>query len=666
MDNLIHPAVDAIPQPMPGDLKQHISLFSLIKIFFVTVFICFFNSTLIGCSEGEYGGVPLETGRNAFPIDHSYLGPSLLPLRVQSTSGDKDLYRFFVIAFGAAPGGIYIEQLREAYLSGMSIQELVNIFTTKKEFLSRYPAYLSNETFANQLVEDVVGDSASHSAKSEATRDIQDALKLPNWSRGDVIFRIFNNLANIAETDSKWGNTSRQLANRVAVAKFFSEQLQYRSQDVDVLRASVSWVSASALPVDLASAIASSIESKGGTSVLPSGMTSGEFKASALRVWLKEPDYLDQNRLENDWGFLASQQVCHGFISPDIIPATMGSMRWDVKALGPLYPNRNMARVASWLPNTQAPKPFESIDVDATAYGTGDKNLPPFVFAIRDLNEVLNSASHSETFLKVLRDILVDWARSDALSKGLDANFSWVIVGQEPVHYEVLPLTINLIHSFALTFDSMSAAERQQVGPWVQRIVATVLKGGWGSRQDNKAYFRTQIALTWGILTGQTHLVENAILNFKHAVNEMRPDGSFPSESARGGMANMYQISATESVISLATSLQEHFGVPAMQFHRNGRSVWSAATRSLDLWKNPLTGIKKYAKSCPWGSSGTIDQPVMSRLDSDLSFLKIVLKRSAPDDLRARVSALPFENISRFYDGDTREGIDIYHAVSGE
>jgi hypothetical protein len=253
------------------------------------------------------------------------------------------------------------------------------------------------------------------------------------------------------------------------------------------------------------------------------------------------------------------------------------------------------------------------------------------------------------------------------LSKGLDANFSWAKVGQEPVHFNVLPLTINLIHSFALTFESMSTTEREVVGSWLQRIVATVVKGSWGYRQDNKAYFRTQIALSWGILTGQKHLIENAIVLFKHAINEMRPDGSFPTESARGGSANMYQQSATESIVSLATSLQEHFGLPAMQFHRNGRSIWSAATRSVDIWKDRLVEIRKYGKLCPGGSSGSLEDPVSwERLDWDLSFLKIALKRSAPADLKVRIQALPFENLARFYDGDSREGIDLYHAVTSE
>jgi hypothetical protein len=267
-----------------------------------------------------------------------------------------------------------------------------------------------------------------------------------------------------------------------------------------------------------------------------------------------------------------------------------------------------------------------------------------------------------------LKNVLVDYARNNALSKGLDANFSWVKVGQEPVHYEVLPLTINLIHSFAITFDSMSTTEREVVGSWLQRIVATVLKGTWGFRQDNKVYFRTQIALSWGILTGQKHLIENAIVLFKHAINEMRPDGSFPTESARGGSANMYQGSATESVVSLATSLQEHFGLPAMHFHRNGRSIWSAASRTLDVWQDQLSGVRKYGKSCPGGSSGSLDEPDYrwGKLDDDLSFLKIAFKRSAPADLKARIQALAFFNFPRFYDGVSREGIDLYHAVKSE
>ncbi len=50
-----------------------------------------------------------------------------------------DLYRFFAVAFGAAPGVTYMGQLIEAAEWGLSIKEIVNIFTTKPQFTDTYP-----------------------------------------------------------------------------------------------------------------------------------------------------------------------------------------------------------------------------------------------------------------------------------------------------------------------------------------------------------------------------------------------------------------------------------------------------------------------------------------------------------------------------------------------
>jgi hypothetical protein len=44
-----------------------------------------------------------------------------------------DLYRFFAIAFNAAPGVTYMNQLAAASDSGMSVKQVVEVFTAKPE-----------------------------------------------------------------------------------------------------------------------------------------------------------------------------------------------------------------------------------------------------------------------------------------------------------------------------------------------------------------------------------------------------------------------------------------------------------------------------------------------------------------------------------------------------
>ena len=87
-----------------------------------------------------------------------------------------EMYRFFLVAFDAAPGVTYLQQLREAVEAGLSTKDIVNVFTTKQQFTNRYPSTLSSREFATSLVEQVVGSSATASAKSLAIDDIVKAL----------------------------------------------------------------------------------------------------------------------------------------------------------------------------------------------------------------------------------------------------------------------------------------------------------------------------------------------------------------------------------------------------------------------------------------------------------------------------------------------------------
>lgn len=135
-----------------------------------------------------------------------------------------DAYRFFSIAFNAAPGVEYMNQIADAYASGMTTQQVVNAFVSKTQFTNVYPTFLTNETFANNLVENIVGSAAAAAAKTQAKADIVAALN-SGMSRGDVVYTIFNNLANKPATDADWGATATLMANKVAVAQYYTEVL---------------------------------------------------------------------------------------------------------------------------------------------------------------------------------------------------------------------------------------------------------------------------------------------------------------------------------------------------------------------------------------------------------------------------------------------------------
>ncbi|WP_424894958.1 beta strand repeat-containing protein [Tepidimonas sp. HKU79] len=129
-----------------------------------------------------------------------------------------------------------MNQIADAYAAGMTTKQIVNVYTTKPQFTSVYPNFYTNAQFANALIENVVGTSASAAAKAQAKADVEAALNI-GWSRGDVIYQIFTNLANKPLTDPDWGNTAKLLANQVAVARYYTEVKLGNTTDLATLKA---------------------------------------------------------------------------------------------------------------------------------------------------------------------------------------------------------------------------------------------------------------------------------------------------------------------------------------------------------------------------------------------------------------------------------------------
>jgi hypothetical protein len=197
-----------------------------------------------------------------------------------------DAYQFFIVAFGAAPGTVYMDQLNDAYGAGMTSKQIVNIYTTKDQFTSRYPDFLANNDFATSLINNVVGNSATAAAKAEAVVDITAALT-SGFSRGDVIFQVFSNLANKDRADVTWGNTAKQFDNQVAVAKFVTQDQLVASTDLAVLRGFLNGVTQDVATVQTAKDAA--LGANGGTFSLTPGVdtpaaTAGNDTINAFTV----------------------------------------------------------------------------------------------------------------------------------------------------------------------------------------------------------------------------------------------------------------------------------------------------------------------------------------------------------------------------------------------
>lgn len=153
------------------------------------------------------------------------------------------LYQFFITAFNAAPGVAYMDQLAEAWRYGLSLKQIVDIFVSKPQFTDMYPASLTHAQLATSLVDQIVKTSASTAAKAQAVENIRQCLDI-GWTVGDVIYQVFGNLANKPWTDTSWGNTAKQLANEITVARTYTETLNQSTADLGMLRSVMAPVTA--------------------------------------------------------------------------------------------------------------------------------------------------------------------------------------------------------------------------------------------------------------------------------------------------------------------------------------------------------------------------------------------------------------------------------------
>jgi hypothetical protein len=159
------------------------------------------------------------------------------PYSLKSATVDG-LYHFFVVAFAAAPGATYMGQLAEAVNYGLSLSQIVEIFTTKPQFTGVYPATMSNRALASTLVNNIVKTSATEAARDEAIRDIETVLSPEiGWSRGKMLYTVFGNLASKPLTDPVWGGTAKQFQNQLAVARYFTEEMGVATENLASLRA---------------------------------------------------------------------------------------------------------------------------------------------------------------------------------------------------------------------------------------------------------------------------------------------------------------------------------------------------------------------------------------------------------------------------------------------
>lgn len=252
----------------------------------------------------------------------------------------------------------------------------------------------------------------------------------------------------------------------------------------------------------------------------------------------------------------------------------------------------------------QIPKPIAKVTLDER-YGERQEDVDRVAVWFRRLT-TYHHLTGDPIAATQLRQALLDWAKAKGLTKGI--HVSW---GAKPVDYQMMTAIMSMLSAAAEIAPSLSEDDRALIGPWLNDLVKQSAASYWKDRTDNKAYMRAYMALLWGITVGDDKAVQDAILTFKLGINDMRPDGSQPIDSQRGGMGINYNAASSSHLVMIAVALKSALGIDLFDYSVDGRSVHSAVDFIVRSLKEPAATNLLYAIPCPGGGDrwGALDKP---------------------------------------------------------
>jgi len=270
------------------------------------------------------------------------------------------------------------------------------------------------------------------------------------------------------------------------------------------------------------------------------------------------------------------------------------------------------------------PKPLVDAKINSKYGGQDQKRFQP-IYEFLNTNIGLNRVEPNGVAEKRLKEFLVTWSSENALSKNIRFN----LMKKFRLDFHIQSLLPPMIIAYSDISGSLSKNNKVKIGKWLNRLVEQSQISNYFSRQDNKSYLRHLTALLWGIIIKNKDLIKQAKKGYENAIFDMRPDGTFPTDVARGGTGIHYQNRSTNALITIA-GYSTIIGQNWIEYKINGRSIKNAVNW-LDKVNNDPSLNKVYARKCVGGSNGTINNPNMNHLkikysgESDISWVNLYM-----------------------------------------
>ncbi|TXI18690.1 MAG: calcium-binding protein [Nitrosomonas sp.] len=148
-----------------------------------------------------------------------------------------EIIQTIALMFKAAPGAHYLNQfVHFVDDSGNSAGTLAALLTQTSVFQQAlYSNSLSNREFSIQFIENSVAALVNVEHKAWAISEVERLLDA-GANRGEVIYWAAMALAAVDESDLNWGAAARQFNNKVAVAAYYSTDLDALASSLSVLQ----------------------------------------------------------------------------------------------------------------------------------------------------------------------------------------------------------------------------------------------------------------------------------------------------------------------------------------------------------------------------------------------------------------------------------------------
>lgn len=160
----------------------------------------------------------------------------------------NDVITLLVGMFDAAPSAELLTGFVTDIEGGKTTAELAEDLAATVEFNSLYPVWLTNDEFATNFVNNLLGDNVSADTLQEGI-DFVTASLTNGASRGEAVNTAVAALSAVSTDDATWGQAAQQLANKAQVATYFATTQDITGASFAELRAITANVTADSVSV---------------------------------------------------------------------------------------------------------------------------------------------------------------------------------------------------------------------------------------------------------------------------------------------------------------------------------------------------------------------------------------------------------------------------------